>query len=485
MLSRYGMSGERLAFDRATSERWKDEDGHLHVRVSNLSMATVNPYRGEEIPGYQELGLDPQRVYQLFRPPEELEKAAETFNNLRLLSKHAPVSATDPKEGLVAGSTGTDARFEHPFLRNSLVIWRQEDIDDVESRDKCALSCGYYYKPVMEPGTYQGKSYDGKMVDLRGNHVALVAAGRAGPDVLVHDSMENLMPQQQLSPRAVLMKGALIPYLKPKLLAGTVLALDAALGSVNGANWRTERVKVLNAITKEYGPKLAKDASLEDMHAFLDRLDGEESGAEDWAAMDDEVEAMDTEEVDEENEARKKEAEDKMPAKDRKAARDARRGARDAARSARDAKMSAKDKKARDAERAKDEDDDEEKRETKEIEAEDKAKDKKAMDSAISSAVTAATDKVRADLRAAAAAREAVRPLIGQVSIAMDSAEAIYKAALDHYKIDVSDAPPAAYAALVRTIKPAGERKAGPAMDAALSDDLSSRFPSIRQRATA
>lgn len=45
----------------------------------------------------------------------------------------------------------------------------------------------------MTPGTYEGQPYDGRMTNIRGNHVALVEKGRAGPDVLVYDtaSKEN------------------------------------------------------------------------------------------------------------------------------------------------------------------------------------------------------------------------------------------------------------------------------------------------------
>ena len=82
-----------LAFDR--SARHVDVDGRLHVAASHISKAAVNPYYGREIPGADTLGLDPARVYQLLRDPEELAKAAPTFNNLPLLSKHVPVSALD------------------------------------------------------------------------------------------------------------------------------------------------------------------------------------------------------------------------------------------------------------------------------------------------------------------------------------------------------------------------------------------------------
>ena len=100
----------KLAFDRA-SVRTTDVNGRMHIELTNISMAAVNPYLGREIPGYQELGLAADTVYQLLRDPAELAKAAPTFNNLPLLSKHVPVFADKPEKSLVVGSTGTDAEF--------------------------------------------------------------------------------------------------------------------------------------------------------------------------------------------------------------------------------------------------------------------------------------------------------------------------------------------------------------------------------------
>ena len=433
-----------MAFDR--SARTKDADGRLHVAVSNISKATVNPYRGNEVPGWQELGLDANKVYQFLRHPDELAKGAATFNNLPLMSRHVAVSASDPREGDVAGSTGTDARFEHPYLRNSLVVWRQADIDKIESEDKCELSCAYRYDPDMTPGVYEGQSYDGVMRNIRGNHVALVEAGRAGPDVMVHDEQplttEGRMPALN-SRKAVLVKGALISHLKPRLLAGTTLALDAALAGVTRANWKAEKSKIAAAVVALARPKLAKDATLDDMHEFLDRLDGEEDGADD---EDDDEEAMDEEETEAEAERekleREREAKDKK-AKDKKAA-----------------DKKAADKKARDAFRdRKDEEDDK-------PEADDKAMDARFNDFRKS---------LTAEFHAVAEAREVVRPYIGAVPIAMDSAADVYKLALDHAKVDLTGVHPSAYRAILTNMAKPGS-KAPLAMDAA-GDSLTAMFP--------
>lgn len=124
----------RYALDR--SARYYDADGRLHVRATNISKATVNPYYGREIPNSEALGLKPDGVYQLLRDPEELAAAAPTFNNLQLLSKHVPVSAQDDdshQADLTVGSTGTDAAFEEPYLRNSLVVWSKAAIAGIEA----------------------------------------------------------------------------------------------------------------------------------------------------------------------------------------------------------------------------------------------------------------------------------------------------------------------------------------------------------------
>jgi hypothetical protein len=53
------------------------------------------------------------------------------------------------------------------------------------------LSSAYRYRAVMEAGNFEGEHYDGRMVDLVGNHVALVPVGRAGADVALDSSLRR------------------------------------------------------------------------------------------------------------------------------------------------------------------------------------------------------------------------------------------------------------------------------------------------------
>lgn len=174
------------------SVREFDADGRLKVQKSNISKECVNPYYGSEIPGYKNLGLDPNKIYYLYRPGEELKKAADSFNGIQILDKHEAISSDEPKKDLVIGALGTNAKYEAPYLTNSLFFWDKDAIALIEAADSGRggakeLSCGYSFVPDMTPGTFNGEHYDGVMREIVGNHVALVESGRAGSDVKVSD----------------------------------------------------------------------------------------------------------------------------------------------------------------------------------------------------------------------------------------------------------------------------------------------------------
>lgn len=183
---------DRIILDKGTA-RTIDAQGFMHVKDCNISKANVCPYLGSEIPNAEELGLDPNKIYKLYRDPEELAKAAPTFNNLPLMDFHHEVDAegleTDAKlHGKVVGSIGTDCRFVAPYLVASLVLYTAGAIAGVESEQQRELSPAYRYTLDMTPGTSpEGEVYDGVMRNIGGNHVALVDEGRTGKDVTIKD----------------------------------------------------------------------------------------------------------------------------------------------------------------------------------------------------------------------------------------------------------------------------------------------------------
>jgi hypothetical protein len=261
-----------LAFDRSSVRRIS-EDGHLHVATSNLSKAVVNPYWGKEIPNWQELGLDPEKKYMLLRDPKELEKAAHTFNNLPILAQHVPINAVKHPAHLVVGSTGTDAKYSHPFLKNSLVFWTKPAIDAIEEDEQKELSCAYHYDPDMTPGVYEGQRYDGVMRNIRGNHVAQVKDGRAGADVVVQDeAFKEELNMPKISPAALVARGALFAYMAPRLAQDAKFDYDAVVKDVTSKNFKEQKQPILDAVTAGTKDKLAKDADISDLANLLDAL---------------------------------------------------------------------------------------------------------------------------------------------------------------------------------------------------------------------
>jgi len=184
-----------IVYDKNTfgSNRDIDTNGYLRVEECNISKCQIRPYLGKEIPNYKEFGLEPDKIYNVYCPKEELEKAAPTFNNLPLTREHIEVDVESvPKEKIV-GSLGDHASFEYPYLKNNLIIYDKKDIDLVMSGKKKELSCGYRYTPVKQSGEVDGQHYDFVMTDIIGNHVALVKQGRAGRDVMVADSSKGIL----------------------------------------------------------------------------------------------------------------------------------------------------------------------------------------------------------------------------------------------------------------------------------------------------
>jgi hypothetical protein len=182
-----------LALDK--SMRNVDADGRLHIAKTHVSKSAVNPYYGNEIPGWDSLGLQGDKIYQLFRDPDELAKAAPTFARLPILSKHVPVTSDEMPNDLIVGSIGSDVEFNDPYLDADICIWTAEAIAGIESEQVKELSCAYRYVPVMESGESEGVAYDGRMTEIQGNHLALVEAGRAGSDVVVAD--HNPFPKKE------------------------------------------------------------------------------------------------------------------------------------------------------------------------------------------------------------------------------------------------------------------------------------------------
>ena len=489
-----------------------DQDGRLHVAISNISKANVCEYYGAEIADGQALGLDPRKMYRLLRSPEALEAAVKSFNNIPILSRHVPVTADSPRPDLVIGATGTDAEFTFPYLRNSLVFWDGKAIESIESGACKELSCAYRYELDMTPGVFKGESYDGVMHSIRGNHVALVEEGRAGPDVMVGDSAIAKEKEEMtvkgkvlLSRRANLAKGALsavLPSLiasdaKPKLAS----VLQGALVGVTANNWVASKPKIIAAVK----PLLAKDASVGSLTKLLDGLD------EDSASPDD-MKMPGQTEVDESENAYKEgtgltEDDDPcdeilemlkphVPPEVHTAVASKLQGMRPTGEHAEIAPASAPKPPApkpaaaapldpNDSGTAMDNPPGGPGQPTPPVPEKSDMVTKPAMDAAIKAAVSAAAEQTRkatiAQMRAVADAEAFVMPYVGKLALQFDSAPQVYKAALDALGVVTEGVHESAYKPILENMPKPGtmQRVAQDARSAhaSLPDDFATLFP--------
>jgi hypothetical protein len=395
-------ASDALALDRATV-RSKDADGHLHVEVTPISKANVCPYKGDEIPGWRELNLTPDRIYNLYRDPEELEKAAPTFARKPVLIVHKGVTAATHDRRVVIGALGDSITFKAPYLMAPMTIWDGEGINLIESGDQQEISSSYRYKPVMVPGiTPDGEAFDGRMTEIFANHVAIVDHGRAGPDVLVHDNM-------------------------PAGLAAT-----------------TPSSAIPAAVAKRATAHDDKETEM----SLMERLKGTLS-AEDYKALDEMLTAGKAND-EEEDDKKAKDEEVEVEVKGKKA----------------------DDEDMDDKAKANDEDDDDG----------DKANDKAialAVDSAVTVAVKSAVANVQREQAAIRDAERFVRPWVGDLAIAFDSAADVYKAAIEANGRTVKDVHPSAYKAILEMMPKPGQKTTSPriAMDSAKSNGFAERFP--------
>lgn len=218
-----GLANDRcIALDKASARSY-DGNGNLIVDKTIITKAAVNPYYGREIPNHEQLGLDPNRIYNLLRDPEELKKGMRSFGGLPLMLKHVPVSAEDPQKEYVVGSIGTDLEMDGDDIKTSIRVWDKEAINLIEAEKLNELSSGYAYDPDMTAGEYNGVKFDGIMRNIHGNHVALVERGRIGRDAIIADSLPKLMEKNMK-----LKKGAVS---KINATIKSKLGLDADIGA--------------------------------------------------------------------------------------------------------------------------------------------------------------------------------------------------------------------------------------------------------------
>lgn len=173
----------------AQDKKIVDVNDYWLIPDNPMTKIGVFPYLGRQISP----DLEPDRIYQVLRPEEELTKP-ETLKSLELIpliNEHTMIGkepGMQPAEDVgVEGVTGTNVKVNGKLITNDLKCYT-ENIKELISSGKKDLSMGYRCRYELTSGEFEGQHYDAIQRDIIFNHIALVDEGRMGKDVRVMDS---------------------------------------------------------------------------------------------------------------------------------------------------------------------------------------------------------------------------------------------------------------------------------------------------------
>jgi hypothetical protein len=164
------------------------------------------------------------------RPPEEVmhPDALASFALVPVTNEHPPEALTaDNAKQYSVGSVSESVVADGDKVRAALMITDASAIEALEA-GRSELSCGYTADVVIEPGIWQGQRYDAKQTNIRGNHVALVDAGRAGPTCSIR--MDAADAAQEITVENVMIEVGGAKYSVPAEMAAELAKMLADKG---------------------------------------------------------------------------------------------------------------------------------------------------------------------------------------------------------------------------------------------------------------
>ena len=171
----------------AATSREVTPEGFLRVRA-RIGRTGLHSYRAAEL-GMPE-GFSPEAPVRVWRPPDEVFDPASlaSFAGKPVTDDHPPVmvDARNWKRYAI-GHCGPAVEREGDHLVTDLLI--ADAGAAARAQAGAELSNGYHADFVFEPGlTPEGEAYDAIQRNIRGNHVALVDAGRCGGTCRIADA---------------------------------------------------------------------------------------------------------------------------------------------------------------------------------------------------------------------------------------------------------------------------------------------------------
>lgn len=173
------------------SAREQDHNGYLTIRDNPISRAGVFQYKGSQLPD-----ADPNKMYNVYRPLEELQdpETLKSFQGLPIVDDHEMLGdryARGAEERGVHGSILETVRVAGLDVLANIRIFSRT-LKSLLDAGKTGLSLGYNCTFKKISGVFEGIAYDYIQTNIRGNHLALVNQGRSGTVVLdQHQALDH------------------------------------------------------------------------------------------------------------------------------------------------------------------------------------------------------------------------------------------------------------------------------------------------------
>lgn len=290
-----------------------DKAGMWNIKGNPITHDGVVFYSGKAIDATGQLGLDPNKLYPVYRPMAELLKACESFNGKPLINNHEMIGTdgnlTKPDDKNIGGTIYNvrPSQDVDGAIIADMTIFSEELQNAIES-GKVELSLGYWCKYRKEDGEFNGQHYDFVQCDLEGNHIALVDHGRMGSGVRVFDHTEKTLVYDSMEMPTMEKKTTDTEELREEIVGLLKDATDEVLA----------KCKDLLTPAKETDEDPADPAKTSDEDGEKKEGDNTEDPAKSEKDEDKDGEGKDTDEpkkADGEDEEGKKSEKDEEPAK--------------------------------------------------------------------------------------------------------------------------------------------------------------------------
>ena len=168
--------------------------GYMDLNANVINEAIIN-VSGSDL---KRLGFNDveDRDYKFFRSREALlePKTLDSLFKAPFVSGHEPVTAANWNERVIGqpGSYPKEVSDGAGVISMSYRMASTEAQRDFKAGEKGEISTQYVFDPVLQPGTWNGKEYDGILSNMQFEHVAVVGKGQNGPSMRLSEEAEML-----------------------------------------------------------------------------------------------------------------------------------------------------------------------------------------------------------------------------------------------------------------------------------------------------